>query len=299
MLFTESQLMTSSNPLAILDEATYLNEDESIRRAQTIPIRENSNLDCNIVDFQDVVGLCEDYGVGFEQAIDILAEANSIPSCLIAVAVPEDILIESPELADDIPQVVIAPLSQSDPIGLFVEAAVQESLEQENEQILEDAMGMLLTEGIVGKVANALIAGGAGAIGAGKLKQYNVMKDIEKAGGSKGTTVGQFMVPDRFDRNGQALDLSMGGSIALSIGGSLKAIDKLGDKIPQWYQAYKDKPKTIIAKAIAKLRGLYAKLKAQSNKQVESGNAGIYHKVMAKITNVIDKLLRAMQRAAN
>lgn len=298
MLFTESQLVTN-NALKILDEAIYLNENEHLRRAQTIPIKENSTLDCNIVDFSDVVGLCEDYGIGYEQAIDLLAEANSLPSCLIAVAVPEDILIESPELADDIPQVVVAPLNQFDPIGLFVEAVIQESLEQENEQILEDAMDSLLTEGIVGKIGNAFMVGGAGAMGAGLLKQRNVMKDMEKAGGSKGITVGQFRVADQFDRRGQAMDLQMGGNLALGIGGTLKTIDKLGDKIPQWYQAYKDKPRTVIAKAIAKLRGLYSKLQAQSNKQVESGKAGIYHKVMAKITNVIDKLLRAMQRAAN
>lgn len=298
MLFTESQLVTN-NALKILDEAVYLNEYENLRRVQTIPIKENSTLDCNIVDFSDVVGLCEDYGIGYEQAIDLLAEANSLPSCLIAVAVPEDILIESPELVDDIPQVVVAPLNQFDPIGFFVEAVIQESLEQENEQILEDAMDSLLTEGIVGKIGHAFMVGGAGAMGAGLLKQHNVMKDMEKAGGSKGITVGQFRVADQFDRKGQAIDLQMGGNLALGIGGTLKTIDKLGDKIPQWYQAYKDKPRTVIAKAIAKLRGLYSKLQAQSNKQVESGKAGIYHKVMAKITNVIDKLLRAMQRAAN
>lgn len=297
MLFTESQL--APNGMGILDEATYLTEDEGLRRVQTVPLRENQSLDCNLVDFSDIEGLCEDYGLDYEQAIDLLSEANGLPSCLIAVAVPEEVLIESPGLADAIPQVVVTPLSKNDLIGTFIEAAVTEALETGNDVVLDEATDALLTEGIVGKIGNAFLAGGAGAMGGGILKMRNVEKDMEKAGGSKGIRVGQFRVADQFDRRGQAMDMVFGGQVAMGIGGGLKAVDKLGDKISQWYQAYKDKPRTVIAKAIAKLRGLYSKLQTQANKQVESGKAGIYHKVMAKITNVVDKLLRAMQRATN
>lgn len=297
MLFTESQL--APNGMGILDEATYLTEEESLHHVQTIPIRESQSLDCNLVAYSDIEALCEDYGVDYEGAIDLLSEANDIPSCLIAVVVPEEVLIETPELADAIPQVVVTPLSSNDLIGSFVEAVVDQALETGNDEILDEAADVLLNEGIVGKVGNAFLAGGAGALGGGMLKMYNVEKEMERAGGSKGIRVGQFRVADQFERRGQALDMAFGGQVAMGIGAGLKAVDKLGDKIPQWYQAYKDKPRTVIAKAIAKLRGLYSKLQAQANKQVEKGKAGIYHKVMAKITNVVDKLLRAMQRAAN
>ena len=63
------------------------------------------------------------------------------------------------------------------------------------------------------------------------------------------------------------------------------------------YQQYKNKPRSVIAKRIAALRGIYRKfmVNAQRNPQ----KAGIFKRIAAKILSVIDKLMSFMQHAAN
>lgn len=300
MVFIQEALQYQRlDPLSILNQATYLTEQESASRLVTIPLKESSSLDCNLVSLSDLQFVCESYGLDYSGAIQALAEANGIPSCLIAAEVPEEALIESPELADDIPQVVVVPLSKNDPVSTFVEHVVECSLNEEDETIIESAIDQFLLEGKLGRVGDILTKAGM-AIGLGGFaKQGKVAWDAHNAGGKYGIELGFFKVPDAVHRMGQANDIISVGSAIGGVGATMQIVDKLGDKAQKLYQQYKDKPRTTIAKVIAKLRSLYATIQAKANQKVESGKSKVYHRVAAKILNVIDKLLRAMQRAAN
>ena len=63
------------------------------------------------------------------------------------------------------------------------------------------------------------------------------------------------------------------------------------------YNKYRNKPKSVIAKRIAALRGIYRKfmVNAQRNPQ----KAGIFKRIAAKILSVIDKLMSFMQHATD
>lgn len=300
MVFTQETLQYQRlDPLSILNQATYLTEQESVSRLVTIPLKEISSLDCNLVSLSDLQFVCESYGLDYSRAVQALAEANGIPSCLIAAEVPEEALIESPELADDIPQVVVAPLSKNDPCSIMIEHVVQCSLNEEDESIIESAIDTFLLEGKLGRVGDLIGKAGIGIAIGGLAKQGKVAWDAHKAGGKYGMELGFFKVPDAVNRMGQANDiLNVGGALA-GVGTAMEVVDHLGDAVQRAYQEYKDKPKSTIAKVIAKLRSLYAKVQEKANQKVESGKAKVYHRVAAKILNVIDKLLRAMQRAAN
>lgn len=298
MLFTKDYLRSELNPLSILDEATYLTTTENTRALITIPLKENSSLDCHLVSFSNLQSVCEDHGLDYNSAIQALAEANDIPSCLIAIEVPEEVLIETPILADILPQVVAIPLSKNDPVSTFVETVVECSLREEDESII-DSFDELLLEGKLGKVGGYLTKAGM-AIGIGGIaKQAKIFYDAHKAGGKYGVELGFFKVPDAVNRMGEVNDIMNVGRAIGGVGVTMEIVDSLGDVAQKLYQQYKDKPRSTIAKVIAKLRSLYQKVQAQANKMVESGKAKIYHKVAAKILNAIDKLLRAMQRAAN
>ena len=62
MLFTENDL-NYVNALDLLEEATYLSEDESIINPATIPVKEVKRLGYGVVRFDDVDKLSEDYGI--------------------------------------------------------------------------------------------------------------------------------------------------------------------------------------------------------------------------------------------
>lgn len=293
MVFTESQLGTN-NVFGILDDAIYLNENESIRRIQTIPIKENSTLDCNIVDFSDIIGLCEDYGIDYEGAINLLAEVNSIPSCLIAVAIPEDILIESPELVDNLPQVVAIPMSSSDPIGDLVNHAAEACLEQ-GEESFDNLSNLILTEGRMTKIGAALMGGAIAARAATPYMYSNLMSDVKKAGGKYGGELGQWKVGSTFNRLANIENINHLSPHVRNLGMGLIAVDQLSDL----YRKYKDRPKSTIAKAIASLRNVYAKWMNKANSTNDKGIAATLKRGAAKVLQVIDKLLHAMQRATN
>ena len=80
-----------------------------------------------------------------------------------------------------------------------------------------------------------------------------------------------------------ALGVGLG---AAAIGGGIYA-----------YKQYKNKPRSVIAKRIAALRGVYRKfmLNAQRNPQ----KANIFKRIAAKILSVIDKLMAFMQNTAD
>ena len=150
MLFTEQDL-NSLDCFSILDEGVYLTQEESIIRAQTIPIKENTNLGVYIVDFTDIEKLSENYGADYIDALDHICSINEISLDTIAIAVNEADIITDPEIVLALPEssVVIAPISESDIIYQFCETVVDEFIETEDETVFDQ----LFTEGAI--AANA------------------------------------------------------------------------------------------------------------------------------------------------
>ena len=121
----------------ILNESVYLDESESILSPVAIPVVENARIGANVVAFADVERLAEDHGVDYIDAMIGIAEANQIDIDHLAVSVPEWKIIASPEVVNELNNVIVAPISSQNPIYQLCEACVDLALEEDNEAWIE------------------------------------------------------------------------------------------------------------------------------------------------------------------
>ena len=136
MLLSESEL-NIHNVGSILDEALLLNESESIVKLPAIPVVENSRLDCGVVNFSNLEYITEDYGCGYEEAFCAIAEQNEIDPNTLAVSVEDWKLIETPELINLVPNIVIKPISENNIVYQAVDYCINEYYETNNEEYLD------------------------------------------------------------------------------------------------------------------------------------------------------------------
>ena len=131
MLFRQSDLAYDPIQEAnnILNESVYLDESESITSAKAIPVVENNTIGAYIVRFNDLSCFAEDHGVSYEDAMNSVAEANSIDIDHLAVAVKETTIMANPGIVNELNNVVVTPLPQTDAMYQFTEACVDAFIE--------------------------------------------------------------------------------------------------------------------------------------------------------------------------
>ena len=123
MLIQESELNTYNSD-AIIDEAVILDESESIIKLPAIPVVENSRLNCGLVYINDLDSIVEDYDCSYEDAFCAIAEQNELDPNNLAVVVEDYSIIETPELVDLVPNIVVKPISEDNVIYQFCDYAV-------------------------------------------------------------------------------------------------------------------------------------------------------------------------------
>ena len=131
MLFKQSDLKFSTIQEAsnILNESVYLDESESITSAKAIPVVENNTIGAYIVRFNDLSCFAEDHGVSYNNAMNSVAEANSIDIDHLAVAVKETTIMANPGIVNELNNVVVTPLPKTDAMYQFTEACVDAFIE--------------------------------------------------------------------------------------------------------------------------------------------------------------------------
>jgi hypothetical protein len=251
--------------------------------------------------FEDVLAISDQYECSLNEAIEKIAEANDIPSCLLAVDLKEDMAILYPEVVDEMYQVVISPMAENDPIGIWIESVVNEAIEKDDESIIESA---IFGESATNTIGNAIIGAGLANMARTGYKGYKNQQYWKSLGGKYGEALGQFRDPDAIDKQADSIDGIWSSIAAIMVGSSLKSVGQTSDLMDKLYNKLKDRPKNVIAKAIAKLRKSYEKIQEKLNKSPglfnkESKMVTTLKKVGSKILSTIDKLLRAMQRTAN
>ena len=144
MLFKQSDLASNSIQEAnnILNESVYLDESESITSAKAIPVVENTNIGAYVVRFNDVSCFAEDHGVSYEDAMNVIAESNDIDTNNLAVAVKETTIMANPGIVNELNNVVVTPLPQTDAMYQFTEACVDAFIESGDTSYMD-----LLVEG--------------------------------------------------------------------------------------------------------------------------------------------------------
>ena len=131
MLFRQSDLAYDPIQEAnnILNESVYLDESESITSAKAIPVVENTNIGAYVVRFNDISCFAEDHGISYEDAMNSVAEANSIDIDHLAVAVKETTIMANPSIVNELNNVVVTPIPKTDAMYQFTEACVDAFIE--------------------------------------------------------------------------------------------------------------------------------------------------------------------------
>ena len=134
MLFRQEDLHYDSIQEAadILNESVYLTEDESLSSPITVPVVTNDRIGAHVVSFGDVERLAEDYGVDYIDAMQAIAEANEIEVDDLAVSVPEWKIISSPDIVNELANVIVAPISSNNLIYQFCEACIEAAVEEDD-----------------------------------------------------------------------------------------------------------------------------------------------------------------------
>ena len=294
MLFKESDLAINE-AANILDKSTYLTEQESLTRVQTVPVVENSRLGAYVVDFSDIERLSEDYGCSYIEAMEAVAEANGIedPDKHFAVAVDEAAMIEDASLGQELANAVIKPQSETSLAYQFCEACANAYLESGDEQYL----GAIL-EGKVGDAWNAV-----------KGAASNAVSTVKGAAASAGNAIDPRNIKDDYQTAQQAglgkvasakdalVNNKAAAGVAAGVGVGAVAAGIATAR--HFIKAAENKPKSWISQKIASLRGIYAKWLKAAQKQSDAGKANVFKQGAAKLMTIIDALLKKLQTAAN
>ena len=321
MLFTEAQLH-ASNPMAALDEATYLSDAESIIRPQTIPVRENTRIGANVVRFDDIHRLAESNGASYLDAMVAVAEASGIDPSTLKVAVDEAEIICNPDVVFALPEasVVVAPLSENSLASKYVNECVSQWLDL-TESSGEEAADGALIEALVND---------------SYLEQY--VNEADKADAKEdGPGIGQRIsnavqgAKDHFSKFGSDLVASrtyarnekdFGGGIGkqakaalghagevlknnpkttagLVVAGGLgaAAVAKGLSKAKSMLDEARNKPKSWIGQKIAALRAVYKNWMDKAA-NAQGGVGAKIKQAAAKLMQIIDALMERMQKAA-
>ena len=167
----------------------FFDEVESTVKIPFIPVIENSRLGAAAVSINNLNSIVEDYGCDYEDAFCAIAEQNEIDPNTLAVSIEDWKLIESPELANMVPNIVIKPISENNIVYQAVDYCINEYCNTGDEGYLDylDELSQDLIMKVAGKHykrANDL----ANLLNTDKqdfLDYYNSDDDYKKDGYSK------------------------------------------------------------------------------------------------------------------
>lgn len=125
MLFTESQLVSAntSSLNKIMNEAVWIEPASIEITPVTAAVVENSTIGTPVVHFADVERLSEEVSCSYDEAVQAIAEANGVSN--VAVAIPEWKLVENTDLINQVSNVVLVPMSESNIYKQFVTVCVE------------------------------------------------------------------------------------------------------------------------------------------------------------------------------
>ena len=147
MLITESQLGTGfgRSGMSLLENMSYLTEEESQYHAAMVPVIENTEIGANIVALEDIMKFAESNGIDdLGYALGCVCEASNIGANTVAFSVQETSVIADQDVASLVSDImnegapiVAVPLSSYDPAYTLAEASIDYMLETGDSTFLE------------------------------------------------------------------------------------------------------------------------------------------------------------------
>ena len=302
-------MLFSANPMAVLDEAVYLDESESLINPATVPVREMSRLGegVTMVRFDDIAALAESHGADYIDAMVAVAEASGVDPEKMAVAVDEADIITDPDLVLELANVVVAPLSEDSLAMRYVCECIDQWSQMEDseesdtalaEALIDDTyLEQFLHEGNAG-ADYAVLGPGLVATDDDKATQYaainngkstgSVMDDLKIARGMGNRKdqlrVGANALGNFASRNKGKIAAGVVGTAAV-LAGAKALLNK------------KNAPKSWLGQKVAALRKVYTKWMQKAAKG-GSGVAAKLKQAAGKLLQIIDALMAKIQNMA-
>lgn len=316
MIFKESDL--NINNANFLDDCVYLTEDESKINISTIPVMENTRLNASLVDISYVEKLAEENGISLIDAVNAIQEQNDIDN--ISVVIDEERIISDPDIVNEINNVIIKPMSENDPVAVYVESVCDAYLESQDTKVFDNILDEnKLTYGLrrlktkmttddINSNANlkrlgkrSLINGLIGTILSDKLvdmvndDKNNDINNLNQYATNYKMSQSEYneALKDLLDSYKTIAD----GSKRL---GAVPAAAAQGvNMINAVVQHFRSKPKNIVEKVIIKLRRIYHSWMLKARDARKSGEGNIFKNSASIVLQIIDKLLGLIQKGAH
>ena len=147
MLITESQLGTgfSRSGMSLLENMSYLTEEESQYHAAMVPVVENARIGANVVALEDIMKFSESNGIeDLGYALSCVCEASGIEANTIVFSVQETSVIADRDVANLVSDIMnegvaiaAVPLSEYHPASILAEAAISHLINTGDSSMLE------------------------------------------------------------------------------------------------------------------------------------------------------------------
>ena len=284
MIFTQneiSQSLNNYNAESILESAHYV--DIPIISPNTIAVCEASITDdvsVGVIRYSDIESLCEEYGLDYDEALSSIANTNNIDINALCIAVDESEVILDPSIVEDIPNVVINPISEDSLAYQYCEILLEAYIDSGDEDYLEAIINENIITGFISRKTYD------------KRKKWRE-KYIEKFGSDEEY---ENLQKEREKKKYEDLDKKQKDldykHKELEYRKKQIEVERLEKEV---MKAAEGKPASWISKKIASLRSMYSNWLQKANTAVNQNQANIFKKIATKIMNVIDKLMAKLQ----
>ena len=265
-----------------LNNDNYCYDDMSLY-INAIPVVENSRISAAIVSINDLNSIVEDYGCDYEDAFCVVSEANQINPEDLAVMVEDWKLIETPELANMVPNIVVKPISEANFAYQFVDECISEYCNTGDDQYLYniiDEDGTFVQRHIKTGTKIGAVLGILGGAYLGRKASHSVKVNAggAAAGAALGALAGGYgglgAAKWRANFNQKMYKINKKAALTTPVFGNV--VKEAKKKDPSW-----------ISKKIAAIRHW---IEVKLNRNKDPKKQGLIQRLKAKLLNIIDKL---------
>lgn len=318
MLFKEAVVTPAEIAFGILDEATYLTQEEAALNPVTIPV---VSLDegSNLVEYTYLKQMMLESGIDLQQAREAIAEVNGIDSSSIVTIIPDYEILVDPSLREEVGAYVLTPIPSTSLAYTFCEDLVSLYEETGDETYLqalleeEDYIELIRHIAMDRTMTSAEKAAAQESIRRKAKLEEERRKQKEQQPPPK-STIGQGMKnaisvtqakmdaarrnPPPSGRSGISRRKITGVIIGSTAGAAAGlGVNAVLNRIKRIRAEAANQPRSWIGKKISALRSLYSNYLQRAQMARETGQAGVFKTIAAKILGVIDALMAKMQKA--
>ena len=275
-------MLISENKNINLNNDNYCYDDMSLY-INAIPVVENSRIGAVIVSINDLNSIVEDYGCDYEDAFYAVSETNQINPEDLAVMVEDWKLIETPELANMVPNIVVKPISEANFAYQFVNECISGYCNTGDDQYLYniiDEDGTFVQRHIKNGAKIGAVLGTLGGAYLGRKASHSVKVNAggAAAGAALGALAGGYgglgAAKWRANFNQKMYKINQRAALTTPVFGNV--VKEAKKKDPSW-----------ISKKIAAIRH-WIEVKLNRNKDPKKQN--LIQRLKTKLLGIIDKL---------